>query len=122
MATNPLSVNVPQPSVPFLDQAGGVSRAWLYYLLTLLNRTGGVQGISSGEIVIQTNAVAIQTAMDDVEFPAPSPTFAMDVVMDDGPSMNSIANAALLALSISDAEPGSPLNPIIASLLVSDIA
>jgi hypothetical protein len=122
VATNPLSINVPQPGIPFLDPAGNVSRAWLYYLLTLLTRTGGVQGISSSEIVIQTTSVAFQQSMDDVVFPAPFPVLSMVSAMDDVPTPTSIAPAALLALSLVDDAAQQPINPILAALLVSDAA
>jgi hypothetical protein len=122
VATNPISINVPQPGIPFLDPAGNVSRAWLYYLLTLLTRTGGVQGISSSEIVIQTTSVAFQQSMDDVVFPAPFPVLSMVSAMDDVPTPTSIAPAALLALSLVDDAAQQPINPILAALLVSDAA
>lgn len=122
MASDPLSVNIPQPQIPFLNQAGGPSREWLYYMLTILNRTGGVQGISSAALQQQAVSSSVIDAFEDVDFPPPFPAFSMASVMDDAHQPTSIAAAVLMALALSDDAPRPALNPILASLLVSDAA
>ncbi len=123
MATNPLSINIPQPQIPFLNPNGGLSREWLYYMLSMLNRTGGIQGISSESLEDQVQSNSVLGAMEDIDFPSPFPAVSVFSVLDDAPPQTtSIFAAVLLALATADDPPQAPLNPFLASLLVSDIA
>lgn len=105
MTTNSLSVTVPQPQIPFLNASGGPSREWLYYMLSILNRTGGIQGISSASLQQQIVSHGVLDAMED-----------------DAPPPTSIAATVLMALTLADDAPRQAMNPILASLLVSDAA
>jgi hypothetical protein len=67
-AATPFSIllgRFPQPGVPFIDQStGNVSRAWLYYLLSLYYRTGEANGISSATLQQQIAGLMVEVAMD----------------------------------------------------------
>ncbi len=122
MATNPLSISIPQPQIPFLNDSGGLSREWLYYMLSMLNRTGGVKGISSANLEEQVQAHSVMDAMEDIAFPSPFPAVSVFSVLDDvPPQVTSIFAAVLLALATADDAPPAPLNPFLASLVVSDV-
>jgi hypothetical protein len=106
-----LSAQFPLPPDPFVGPDGQITRVWLYFLLALFNRTGGSLGLSSAslqkEITTlqnQTEALFVEQAMSDEPIPQP------------------ISPAALLALSLMDEQPPPTLNPILASLMVSDLA
>lgn len=110
MATNPLSVQLPQPQVPFLDPSGGVSKVWIYYFLTLLNRTGGVNGISVAGLQDQINtlfgeiaSLEVSIADADIPFAEPPPSIPAGVFFVDEP-------------------PPPPINPYLAALLMQDIS
>lgn len=122
MASNPLSITIPHPSVQVMNPDGSMSRAWIYYMLSLLNRTGGVQGVSSTDIQKQVVSNTVLSAMDDVEYPAPFPSISMESVLADAPDRTSIAAAVLTALAFADDPHPAPVDPILASLLVSDVA
>lgn len=116
MAINPLNATIPQPQVPFLTPAGGVSREWLYYMLALLARTGGQAGISAAILQAQINSLFVEYAMVDEPEPPNISALTVDGLMGDAPDARSIW-FALLALA--DETPPAPLNPILASLMVA---
>lgn len=117
-----LNAFVPQPTSPIWDATGNLSREWQYFFTTILNRTGGAAGISSATVQQQAAvAVSIQT-MDDVEFPPPGPMFSMSDAMGEDVPKQSWASPVLLSSALADDVQRAPINPFLASLLVSDIA
>lgn len=118
MAANPYSVSLPQPAVPFLDQTGGVSRQWVYFLLTLMNRTGGTPGIPAGDLLKQIQALQIEVAMEDVDTPPSGSAFSVEAIMsDEAPAK---ANAIPLDAAMTDpVQPVTP-SPFLYALFVAD--
>lgn len=112
-----LNTRIPQPAVPFVDGSGGLSREWLYYMIALLNRTGGNAGISSGDLQAAIESIEVETAMADVYSPAPSYALTASDVMSDPPAAPSALG--LLALALSGDVCPQPLNPILAGLFVA---
>lgn len=101
MAINPLNATIPQPGAPFLTPEGGVSAPWLYYFISLLNRTGGQSGLSVATIQKQVASLFVEAAMADVAAsPATSAFTAPDVMADDVPRT---LNPFLAALMVADA-------------------
>lgn len=66
----------PNTSLPFVDRTGVIQQAWLQLLIQLWNRTGGAQGVSAADIVVQ-NALAnfqpdFQNTSSELQLPLPS--------------------------------------------------
>lgn len=118
---NSIGAQIPQPQLPFLDASGSPAREWLYYMIAILNRTGGNTGISSTDLQKQIESLFVEEAMNDVAFPTPGLGFAMADVMSDVDSTFPVSLPVLLGLALAD-EPGPlPINPFLASLLVADL-
>jgi hypothetical protein len=100
MSDSLFNARIPQPPVPFLDTAGGISREWLYFMVAILNRTGGNAGISSGSLQEQImSAVVFSASINDTPN-APAPLLmAADLLGGDAPP--------------------APSDPILAALMVS---
>lgn len=125
-AASSTNATIPLPPTPLVDASGNISRPWLYFLLSLFNRTGGAQGISvtvlQQDIAMlqqQAGALFVEEAMADVPFPPTGISFSMDAVMSDETPPPSIAPGTLLTLSLIDDVPRAPLNPFLAAMMVS---
>lgn len=108
-----VSIQLPQPQIQFLDPTGGVSRAWLYYFLTLLKRTGGVPGVSVAEIQqeikdILAELVSLEVMTEEASMPLSEPP----------PNQLPFSVGSIFP---ADAEPPI-INPILAALLVADVS
>lgn len=123
MPITPIATRIPQPSVPFVTADGGVSREWLYYLVAILNRTGGDVGISSAAIQTTVVSLSVTQAMDgDVEPRPPGIMMSIDNMMSDEAPRPSISPGVLLGLTFADDVPRAAINPFLISLLVADAA
>ena len=118
MAVNGIGATLPQPNVPFLDENGGISRAWFYYMIVLLKRTGGSPGISADALQAEINALQIESAMSGVAPQPPNLTFSAADLMAPPIPPQSLPSAALLAMCLSN-PPAPTLDPILAALMVS---
>lgn len=76
MAISPDNVTLPQPGIAFVGPDGNISREWYYFLLGLLNRTGGSTPIPPSNLQEQIIALFNESAMQDVQFPASPPVLA----------------------------------------------
>lgn len=108
MSDNPnsiLNVKVPQPSVPFLDGTGNVSREWFYFLLSLYARTGGPTPPPVPVIPIpdQVQAAFSELAMIDIN-----------------EALVPVSFPILMADGMADMMPPASLNPFLAAMLVAD--
>jgi hypothetical protein len=102
MSVSILNAPVPQAAVPFLNKDGTVSRPWLYFLISMNARTGGSTPILPADLQSQINSLFVEEAFDDPQPAAVRVTFSADTIFAE--------------------EPVRMLNPILASLLVSDAA
>jgi hypothetical protein len=115
---NGIGAQIPQPQLPFLDASGSPAREWLYYMIAILNRTGGNTGISSADLQKQIESLFVEEAMNDVQFPASGNLSVADIMTDD-PQPASFP--IMLGFAFSDDPAPVPINPFLASLLVADL-
>ncbi len=100
MATNPLSTQLPTQA-PFVNGDGSLTKVAVYFLLSLLNRTGGTPGVPIDELIKQIQVLQVEAA-NDVPLSEPPPAIPAGVFMTDEP-------------------PPPPLNPYLAALLMQDV-
>jgi hypothetical protein len=135
-AATPFSIllgRFPQPGVPFIDQStGNVSRAWLYYLLSLYYRTGEANGISSATLQQQIAGLMVEVAMDAAPV-ARSVSPLLAEAMSGAPVARTVSPlladvlggvpvprvaSPLLALAFEGAPARTALNPLLAAMVV----
>lgn len=105
MASSPNSIQIPAPTVPFLNPDGSVSKTWFYFLLTLMNRTGGVPGGSTIDLQNQIYTLSVEIAEADIPMSEPQPN-PIPLSVD--------------SIWPTDAEPAR-IDPVIAALMTSDV-
>lgn len=101
MATNPVSTQLPTQA-PFVNPDGSLTKTAIYFLLSLMNRTGGVPGIPIEMLIGEIQVLQVEVA-SDTPLPNAAPTIPAGVFMTDEP-------------------PPPPLNPYLAALLMQDIS
>lgn len=103
-----LTVAMPQPQRPIVDENGNPTRQFFYTILGLFNRTGGDTPFNPVFIQEQINALFAEVAMADVEFPPLPP---------DPPGI-----AAMIGDMLGDTvEPPSPVSfPVLLSQALAD--
>lgn len=101
MATNPVSTQMPTQTA-FVDSDGRLTKTAIYFLLSLMNRTGGVPGIPIEILVGEVQVLQVEVA-NDTPLPPAAPTIPAGAFMTDEP-------------------PPPPLNPYLAALLMQDIS
>ena len=107
--SNITNASIPQAGIPFLDQGGNVSRPWLYFFLSLFNKTGGnTPVVPSTTLQQQIDALSVEIAMADVEFPPLPPV---------PPGTGAWIGEMLADVPIVTRP---ALNPILAALMVAD--
>lgn len=100
MATNPVSTQLPTQA-PFVNPDGRLSKTAIYFLLSLLNRTGGVPGIPIEVLIGEIQMLQIEVA-NDTALPDALPAIPAGVFLTDEP-------------------PPQQLNPYLAALLMQDV-
>lgn len=119
MSESILNVTIPQPQVPFLGPDGNISRAWLYYMLGILARTGGNTPITPATLQSQIISLAIEQALSEQPMPHPnlaSPSFMADAVAS-APIRVSGAGWILAADAMTP-PPVRAMNPFIAAMVI----
>lgn len=107
MSESQFAATIPQPQIPFLGPDGNVARAWLYFFLSLLGRTGGVPGIPATGLQEQIDSLFVELALTDVEFPASGPDSLASDLFGSGPETDTLGQQLLAADLMSDlAMPG----------------
>ena len=121
MAQNPTALNMPQWGTPLVDpKTGVITTQWAYYLLGILNRTGGIPGISVAAVeALAQNALSLGLLDISDEIPSFSDQQFLSLALEDDFSVSPFLGPALM-LALGDDSAAPSLNPIAAAILVSD--
>ena len=103
-----LNAKIPVPNVPFIGVDGQPTRPWLFWIISLFERTGGVAGVSSSSLQ--------QQIINVIEHPS---LLAVDEIMSNDAALPHFVATTALCLDV-DAPPKAPMNPLISALMIGE--
>lgn len=109
MANNSNILNAKIPAnVPFIGVDGQPAPPWIYFLISLFERTGGAAGVSSPSLQ--------QQIINVIEYPS---LLAVDEIMSNDAALPHFVAATALCLDV-DAPSKATVNPLISALLIGE--